>query len=538
MDASIRSMSKKARSESKKHRDRAVSSAIVSTPGDDAGKRKTAPLFVLAVLLLFAAVCYWPLLRYFFAQDDFMLLYASTRHLGEELAKTFGPYPYHFRPLTEFLYFAGMFKTFGFNPAPYHVVSLLIHLGNTTLVYLLLRAMRLPAAATLVATALFGMSVAWLHVVGWVTCIQQLAPQFFGLATLLFAVRALHSGSRREWGASVAAYVVTLFCYEQQALLPLSIALIAFLGVGVSRRSLVRTVRVMLPHAAILAVYSGMRLFWKGVPDEGRAGFKYGSNVWDNLMAYLGGMLDFWPNVTMLIAKDAFDFRLTHILFIGLIAYHIQSGRWRHVVFSFVFVVTMLLPTLFLERHYYYYHTYAASFGVIYLIALAAKDGFDALGRFRLATPPKQLAVASIVIVLICSLSFWKVRANEKRLETERYPNISFVLQRANMARRAYNHVTMKAGDLSGVENILMMIGKPGVATSKGYTPFMWALAHGKAVNLFLNNYAIDVSMDPKGDIDPRIWETQISKIFYYDLQGNVFTTDEVLSAVDTTRVD
>jgi hypothetical protein len=505
--------------------------AAPSPPSHEAPGGWLNPGTILIGLIILIAVCYLPLLRYFFAQDDFMLLYASTYHLGEELAKTFGPVPYHFRPLTEFLYFAGAYKVFGLSATPYHVVSLLIHLGNTLLVYFLLRRLRVSDASALVAAALFGLSAAWLHIVGWITCIQQLVPQTFMLLCLLYAALALRDGSPARWGVSIAAYVLALFSYEQQALTPLLIFLIAVFGLAGKRLSVRDSVKKLWPYLVILAIYVAIRLFWKGVPREGRSEFVYGMNIVDNLMTYLGGMTDFWPTVTGLITFESYEFRLTHILLGGLIVYNRQKGRWREVVFGVVFILAMILPTLFLVRHYYYYHTYAASFGAIYLLALTFEDGFEALRRFTLGTPQRRLAVAAALVVVIAGLSSWKVRAAEKRLETEEYPNYSFVLRRANMAQRAYDGLMAKAGNMEGIREVLLLYGDPAEITDDGFVPFMWALAHGSAVNLFFDDPDLEVSMEPRADTHPDSFETPERRLFYYDQAGNIYTASEVLRA-------
>jgi hypothetical protein len=506
--------------------------AAPSTLSPETFGRWLSPTTILIGITVLIAVCYLPLLRYFFAQDDFMLLNASAYHLGEELARTFGAVPHHFRPLTEFLYFAGAYKVFGLNATPYHIVSLLIHLCNTWLVYLLLRRLRVSSASALVATALFGLSVAWFHVVGWITCIQQLVPQSFALLCLLFAVDALRDGSASRWALSIAAYLLALFSYEQQVLLPLSILLIAVFGLAGEGVSVRDSAKKLWPYFAVLAIYLAVRLFWKGMPGEGRSEFVYGLNIIDNLMTYLGGMTDFWPAVTGLITYESYELRLTHIFLGGLIVYQRQKGRWREVVFGVVFMVTMILPALFLVRHYYYYHTYAASFGAIYLLALTFDDGFEWLERrFRLGAPQLRLTIAAALVVAIAGLSFWKVRANERLLDTGEYPNYSFVLKRATLARKAYDGLMAKAGNMEGVREVQLLYGNPSEITDDGFVPFMWALAHGDAVNIFFDEPDLDVSMEPRVGTDPNVFETPERRLFYYDQSGNIYTAAEVLGA-------
>lgn len=461
-----------------------------------------------------------------------MLLFASSQHLGEELAKTFGSVPYHFRPLTEFLYFGGAFRLFGLNATPYHVISLLIHMGNTLLVYFLLRNLRLAAPPALVATAFFGLNVAWIHVVGWITCIQQLLPQMFMLLTLLFAVRAMRFESRRMWALSIVAYVFVLFSYEQQFLAPGLIFLIAVLGIGdLKRLSIRNSIRKLWPYFLILAVYIAVRLFWKGIPDEGRAKFVYGLNIADNFMTYLGGLYVFWPDVTALIARRSFDFRMGHVVLIAMVVYQLQAGRWRDVVFAFAFIIATLLPTVFLVRHYFYYHTYAASFGAIYLLALGLQDLFAWASQRQLKTVERQLSAAAFLIVFIAVVSFWRVRAIETKVSTERDPTrVSFVLHRARLAANAYRDVRAKIGDASQVREIQLLYGQPGAVTGKAYMPLVWALAHGKAINLFFDDPEMTVSVEPRDNVDPATFETAERRLLYYDLIGNFYTPAEILA--------
>jgi hypothetical protein len=318
---------------------------------------------ILAGLLVVIAICYLPLMRYFFAQDDFMLIYASTYNLGEELAKTFGPVPYHFRPLTEYLYFAGTYGLFGLDPVPYHIMSLLVHLCNTLLMYGVLRGFRITVAPALVSTALFGLSVAFFHIIGWITCIQQLVPETFILLSLLFVARGLKNESAGPLYLSAGAYILALFSGEQSALLPGAIALIVLFGLAGGRLSIRDTVRRTWPHFVILILYIANRVFWKGMPSEGRAKFEYGSNIFDNLVTYLGASYDFWPNVIQLITFDSFKLRISHIILAALVIHHLRKRRYGAVFFGLAFILAMIAPTLFLVRHYFYYHTYASAFG-------------------------------------------------------------------------------------------------------------------------------------------------------------------------------
>ena len=150
------------------------SKTIKKTPAD-AGR-----MFSLAMpggVLVLTAVCFLPVLTLFFAQDDFMLIQRAVNDPGWAFDFT----KHHYRPLTKYVYFAVMYAVFGLKPFMYHFVSLAAHVASTLLVYRIVLRLGVRPAPAIVTAALFGMNVAFLHAVAWISCIQQLAGGFFFL---------------------------------------------------------------------------------------------------------------------------------------------------------------------------------------------------------------------------------------------------------------------------------------------------------------------------------------------------------------------
>jgi hypothetical protein len=497
--------------------------------GAEAGA--TGPVIVLAFLCVLATLCFFPLLRYFFSQDDFYLIYRSTHEAGDMLASAFGPSPHHFRPLTKTVYFAVAYRVFGLHALPFHIVSLAVHLGNSLLIYVLLRDFRLSAAPAAVATALFALSVSFFHAIGWISCIQQLGGALFFLLTFVLAITALRDRSWKWQMMSVVAYILALLSLEQTFLVPLLIVMAAVLGLTEKRYSVAETLRTMWPHTLILCAYAAVRLFWKGMPSEGISRFAYGDNVVLNLAAYLSAMYTYWPDISNQIPYRTLTMTPSHFVLLALVVYNVARLRVRQVAFALIFIVATLLPTLFLVYHFFYYHTYVPAFGAVFLIGLLTEDVFKVIGRGWLAAQSRQLLAAAVVIAVITAISSWKVRVIERRAIDQRTRQLgSFVLRRAIIAEAAYHDLTKKAGDMTGVRHIDLVYGWPGHKKAGGRPrDLFWAFSDGYAVRVFFDDYDVeDVQMlyawNPQGDYR----EEPDRRVFFYDPAGHCYTYDEM----------
>ena len=482
---------------------------------------------LVAVLILLVAGAWMPLAGYYFSQDDFQLIYLGTQALDSEMAKTFGPVPHHVRPLTKYLYFAITYPVFGLNPTAYHIVSLLMHLCNVMLVLVMLRRLRLDFGPALIGAALFGLNVGFFHAVGWISCVQQLAGTLFMLTAMALALRFAADGSRPMQWLSLSAYALALLSVEQTFIVPLFVTLvIAFglaAGVAPSWRGGLKSVA---PHYALMLAYLAMRL-WKGVPDEGRTRFVLGQNVAENVSAYAGTLYEFWPDVAGVISLQPLTFKVAHAVLVLLVAYHLVRRRPKQVLVAAVLVGGALSPALFLVRHYFYYHTYAASLGALYLLALALQN----LARTRWLARFDARRSAAMLLALMAGLTLLsgaKIRAIAARAE---HPSdgeaTSFVIRRAVIAERFCRGALAKKPDLSNAERLYLLWGAPGMGPAGGRNrEVMWALGNGYAANVTLGMH-LEVAMQFKGVSRPRPEDG--TAVLFYDHEGNFYLYDEVV---------
>ena len=182
-------------------------------PGTGISTAAALALLVLAILLAYVPAV---LAGLGFVSDDFMILQrlsdaGGLRGAGAFFGQSFYDY---YRPLG-FVSFAADWTLWGSWPAGYHATSILLHLVNTLLVYLLARRL-LSADASAVAAAMFGLHVVNQEAVFWASARFDLLATAGALGTLLLL------GSRLGWRHAAAAllYLAALLSKESVVALP------------------------------------------------------------------------------------------------------------------------------------------------------------------------------------------------------------------------------------------------------------------------------------------------------------------------------
>jgi hypothetical protein len=476
----------------------------------------------LGLLSLAVFVSFFPLLRYFFAQDDFVLMHIAVRDGWRAVTDFFSQAPGQFRPLSKAVYFGVMYRFFGLNATPYHAVSIILHVVNAILVFMLLRRVGITALASLIATTLFALSVAFFHVIAWVSCVQQLLGQCFMLASLLWGIDYLCSGSVVAKRMSVAAYVLALLCVEQTFGVPLILATYVFLdrGTAISWPQLRRTVDTLSVHLALMVLYLVFIGVWKRVPQEGDYAFSLGLNVWVNLMSYLGWTLQFAAVLPTRMATGSVVWGVSHVALALLFVYHIVKRRGRELLFGLFYFLVAVSPALFLSDHAFYLHTYIAAFGLLYLIALVADDVLAT----RLFRPGRvRLAVLAIVLVTAAGVSIELVRRNEQYkmfdfLELQR----SFVLRRASIARNIFDGILRTRPVGKSVQKVYMVYGREeGRDSARGnYRNVVAATGNGSLINLIYRRPGLPVIFEVVGDaIDKN--DLREADVYFFDDFGD-----------------
>jgi len=197
-----------------------------------AGTRRRTEIAVGSLLIVCAvAVIYRGAVVSYFFNDDFNWFDEAQRFDAANLVHL-ERYNHFYRPVVEIYFFAAR-ALFGCAALPFHLLSVIIHLLNTLLVYLFARDLSGRRGLGFLAALFFCTQPGYYEAVSWVAAITDLLPGLWYLLTLWLFVRFLRS-ERREWyAAALIAFTLCLLTHESSAtLLPMLVVLDLAVGAG------------------------------------------------------------------------------------------------------------------------------------------------------------------------------------------------------------------------------------------------------------------------------------------------------------------
>ncbi|MEJ2342250.1 MAG: hypothetical protein P8Y10_08605 [Gemmatimonadales bacterium] len=194
--------------------------------------RRVRWLLVLLVLGL-TLVAYLPALKAGFVNwDDDVYLLTNTliRELSAEGILHIFSQPYYgqYQPLV-LLSFAFDYHFAGLDPAWYHTVNVLLHVANTGLVLVLVRALSGRFDVAVMAAAIFGVHPLHVESVAWVTERKDLLYGFFYLASLIAYVNYIKRHKRWLYAIALALFLLSLLSKAQAVTLVLTLPLVDWL---------------------------------------------------------------------------------------------------------------------------------------------------------------------------------------------------------------------------------------------------------------------------------------------------------------------
>lgn len=478
----------------------------------------------LVILSIAIAVVFYPLTQFFFAQDDFTLMLRSSVRGSGAMLETLKPQPGQFRPLSKVLYFHVMYRWFGLNALPYHLVSVFIHIICTILFFFVVRKFRLRFLGALLITALFGLSTSFTNIIAWAACIQQLMGQLFGLLTLLFGMMSVE---RRSWKwsiAATAAYLLALGSIEQVAALPLVLTLYACAlePPGPSAPRITAAARKTAGPLAAAIIYIIFMLIWKQLPGAGPYTLHFGGNLIDNLLVYLNWAYAFSIQIPFLINNVSSGLTVSHLLLLAVVLFNLARGRSMMVTIALAYYFLTIIPVLPLQNHTFFTHTYIPALGMLLLLGWIMDEFFAVVAAWDKNGAPYYIAV---FFVLLPVMSFFQIRKSITTPMREDYPlPRNYVLRRAIIAETAYNAITARKIDLPpGGKFFMVFMGEQSWYSSN----VIGALGQGDALKLFYSDPELRIFANVKGDTLDH-YTPEDSQILFYDYLGNFFTNNEI----------
>ena len=382
----------------KKKKGQRVPPQIESSPGmTTAGfwiSRRDA--FCLLALFVLIAVIYFPAARAGFVWDDSIM-----RDL-KAVSTWGGIWELWFDPASAYTqggrwreghYWPLLYTTFwiehklwGFSPAGYHAVNILIHFANTVLLWRLLARLAVPGAWF--AAAVFAAHPLHTESVAWIMARKDMLATLFCLAALAMWLRFVESRRRGHYAGSLLLFAAAMLCKSVVVVFPATLLMLQWWKEGgVSRKCLLRAAPFFLVG---LAMAVADMLFYQNVQPVS-LGYSMPERVLiaaHALWFYAGKLL---LPVDLAVIYPHWDVNATNLLgwlyviaaVVVAVALWLLRGRiGRGPLACALFFAVMLSPTLgFVDYGYMRYsfvadrYQYLAGIGVIVLFAASASYG-------------------------------------------------------------------------------------------------------------------------------------------------------------------
>ena len=306
-------------------------------------------------------------------------------------------------------------KLWGFSPAGYHIVNILIHFANTVLLWRLLVRLAVPGAWFV--AAVFAVHPLHAESVAWIMARKDMLATLFCLASLAIWLRFVESPGRRRYAAALLLFAAAMLCKSVVVVFPATLLILQWWKEGrLTRADLLRVAPFFLVGFAIAV---GDMLFYQNVQPLS-LGFSAAERALiaaHALWFYVGKLL--WPMGGLAVIYPHWDVNVADPLVWGYViaAVAVAAALWflrgrvgRGPLACALFFAVILLPTLgFVDYGYMRYsfvadrYQYLAGIGVIVFFAGAA-----AYGSYKLPDVLRKAAKgAALALLFLLGAATW-----------------------------------------------------------------------------------------------------------------------------------
>ncbi|MCX5693216.1 MAG: tetratricopeptide repeat protein [Candidatus Omnitrophica bacterium] len=222
--------------------------------------RTTHILFIALIIV----IVFSNSLKNKFAWDDKFLIVNNpyikdctyiSKIFNNQLYEGDGMHSNFYRPAQLFSFMID-YRIWKLNPFGYHLTSLLLHIFNSALVYLIVFAISSSPYMAFVTASLFGVAPAISGITFYIPARSDLLMALFLFLSLWFFIRYRQKGKSMLYAASVFLFALSLICKEMALMLPLLLVLEMRRNHERDRASF----KLLLPYAAVLLAYVFLRV--------------------------------------------------------------------------------------------------------------------------------------------------------------------------------------------------------------------------------------------------------------------------------------
>ncbi|MBI2967594.1 MAG: hypothetical protein HYY40_07255 [Bacteroidetes bacterium] len=211
----------------KKFSKNVTSAPVVSSPSRSSNL--FSHLLIVVPVLILTWIVFLPSLQNDFTNwddDDYLVFHTYVQELSwENIKKIFSSfYQGNYHPLTTLIFMLNN-HFFRMIPFPYHLQSLILHILNSALVYVLFFIIFRRKDVSLITTLFFSIHPMHVESVAWVSELKDVLYTFFYLAALIFYVRYVQNdkGKKGNYILVLFFFILSLLSKPAAIIFPLSL---------------------------------------------------------------------------------------------------------------------------------------------------------------------------------------------------------------------------------------------------------------------------------------------------------------------------
>lgn len=506
----------------------------------------------LVVVAATAFLLYLKIVKLGFLSDDFLLLKQlkfEQKNFSDSFVyftRDWGMGINFYRPFTR-VFFAAEYFSFGFNPAMWHLISLLLYVANTALLYWLVRRLTQRSRAALVAGLIFAVASTHVEPVNWIADQTELLALLFCLAGTIFYTKFRQTNGKASllfYGLSLASFVLGLLNKESAAgffLVPFAYDLLYwkfeakdFLKSPTPGRWWQPLVR-QIPFWGIIGLYLGLRIALFG----GIGGYKFKETTWQ---FSLGNFINL--NFQWLLRPLQIETGKGVVIFVVVVT-TLSAGLWlwergqarpgrlnylltRALLFGLAWVIIFLLPALSTPPsvRYVYISTAGVAIGLAVLFFVVADLGRSGKrprpDRISLVQRLQSLYASPVVDVLKIGflIFFFYIAVQQTRTVQALWTDTSHTMENILAQIKAEIPDPVNYG-------LIYVTGIPLQYTNEDAPPFQ--VGFNEAVQIQYNNPTVETLL--VGDFP--VAEARLNQGYFVEVQdGHVIRRDDVLETL------
>jgi hypothetical protein len=347
-----------------------------------------------------------------FFQADTVFWFDHRLHSFGEFLQSFGSLDPGgwYRPLTNPTIESLFFPIFGFNPTPYRVIIFGLFFLDVLLVWALVRRVTGSKFAAGFAAVFFSSHTVNAYITYDVAFTPELGLLGLYVATVLFFLTYLQTGSRSAYAASLITQVLCFFCKEPSVTLPFMLLTAQMI---LERKWKPSTWRNVLPHFALLAIYLVFVLGRLGVArqafDPKAIAFVYGgSAITDNLHSGVLWAMNLPRGVHTQfrhLSVDRYRFFAGFAALTALLMLCAIRLKGRYLAFGLAWFCITVAPMLPLEGHFLPYYLFLPLAGLSVAIGAAFDYGHAQLAKLHRGAANAVALVIAGALVAVCAVT-------------------------------------------------------------------------------------------------------------------------------------